>query len=385
MKAFLPSVKISPQEYEVLSDLAQQCLQDCRAEAHDGTVIFRPDGSGHYDAMWTRDFCYMVEGAGQLMDPAEVLAATDYLLAGQREDGAIPDRRQADGLSVYYAGPVDRPLGDGCPTDNPQFMVKLVAAYLAQTGDVRAFLDRREALYRAMDSVPLSYDGLVVIDPNRPHSSYGFTDCIAKTGNVFFSTVLYWEVCQVLGRSCARAEYHDEAHEWYERAELTSRRIGDLWDEEFGLFRAASEDCRQLDLWGSAYACVVRAASKSQARRVADYFVSLRDECILHGHLRHLPVGEYWKRLLIEVPRDTYQNGAFWATPSGWLAKTISLADEDAARRLISDLITEFTEHGIHEWISEKERRLPGYVASIANVLGAVQPSKKLGAQDAET
>jgi glycogen debranching enzyme len=379
MKAFLQPLNIPPQEYETLVELARECLANCRAPADDGTVLFRPDGAGHYDAMWTRDFCYMLEGAGKLMDPGEALAAIDYLIAGQREDGAIPDRRQPDGVSVYRAGPVERPLGDECPTDNPQFLVKAVAAYAGLTGDVRAFLDRRDALYRAMDSVPLSPDGLVFVDPNRPHSAYGFTDCIAKTGKVFFSSALYWEACQTLAKLCARAENHDEAHDWYERAERCRPRLGDFWDEDVGMFRAASEDCRQIDLWGSVYASVTRVASKTQARRVGEFFLANWDRCIFNGHLRHLAAREYWQRLLADIGRDRYQNGGYWATPSGWLAQTIALVDNDAARRIISELISDFSEHGVCEWISAEEHVLPGYAASVANVLGAVQPSQKLG------
>lgn len=378
MKAFLGPINISPRQYEVLKSLARQCLNDCRVTAFDGTAIFRPDGSGHYNAMWTRDFCYLVEGAGDLMDRAEILAAIDYLLDGQREDGLVPDRRQADGTPVYFVGPADRPIGSAPPTDNAQFLVKAMAAYVGLTNDLQAFLDRRDALYRAMDSVPLSDDLLVYVDPNRPHPGYGFTDCIAKTGNELFSSILYWEACQTLARLCARCEYHDEAHDWYERAEASSRRLGDFWDDAAGMFWAASQDCRQLDLWGSAYACVVRLATKSQAAQVAEFFVRNAARCTLHGQLRHLLAGQYWRRMLIDVAPDTYQNGGYWATPSGWLIQTVNLVDPQMARGIIDALEEDFVANGVHEWISATDRYVPGYVASIANVLGVVQPSKKL-------
>jgi hypothetical protein len=378
MKPFLRPINIPTAEYEALQALARECLDGCRLVAADGTVLFRPDGSGHYNALWTRDFCYMVEGAGHLMDPAEILAAIDYLLAGQREDGVIPDRRQADGTSVYMVGGTANPIGADVPTDNAQFLIKAVAAYVGLTGDRQAFLDRRDALYRAIDSVPVSEDLLVYVDPNRAHPSYGFTDCIAKTGNELFTTLLYWEALGTLAQLCARAEYHDEAHEWYERAEHAARHMGDFWDESAGMFYAASQDCHQIDLWGSLYAAVIRAASKTQTARVAEYFRQWWDECVYEGHVRHLRAGEYWQRLLIDVAPDTYQNGGYWATPSGWLIQTIGLEDNLAARRLVTTLLEEFTAYGVHEWISPQERRLPGYVASIAKVLGAVQPSRKL-------
>lgn len=382
MKTFLPPVNIPRTHYDTLQALARQCLHDCRCQAHDGTVLFRPDSGGHYDAQWTRDLCYMVEGAGTLMDPGEVLGAIDYLLAGQRQDGVVPDRRCADGTSVYLAGPVEQPLGDSPPADNGPFLAKLLAAYARMSGDHEGFLARLDAVYRAMDAVPLSPDGLVIIDRNRPHPGYGFTDCVAKTGYDFFCSVLYWEACQVTARTLARAEHHDEAHEWYERAESCSHHLGDLWDETVGMFRAASEDCHQVDLWASAYACVVRVASRTQARRIAGYFLEHQQQCMLAGHLRHLPAPETWQRLLTDVPAGTYQNGGYWAAPSGWLIQTVSLVDEAAARRMVTELVGEFSQNGVHEWISPQERQVPGYVASIANVLGAVQPSARLSVQE---
>jgi len=378
MKTFLPPMSIRTSLYEELAQMASDCLAACRQTAADGTVIFRPDGSGHYDAIWTRDFAYMVEGAGALMDPKETLAAIDYLLAGQREDGVIPDRRLADGTCVYLVGPNKAPLSPLPPLDNAPFIIKALDAYAVRHHDHAAFLDRREQLYKAIDTIPLSEDNLVYIDPHHPRPEYGFTDCVAKSGSVFFGTMLYWEACQRLAKLCAWAEVHDEAHEWFERAEATWQRIHDFWDADFGMYRSASLDCSQIDLWGSAYACVIRVASKTTARHVAQNFINNWDQCVYNGQLRHLPVDEYWHKLLLDVPRDTYQNGGYWATPVGWLAQVLNLMDDAKARELIDTVAHEFREYGIHEWVSETTRQLPGYVASIANVLGACQPAKKL-------
>ena len=62
--------------------------------------------------LWTRDFCYMVEYAGDLMDPNEIKASIYYLLNGQREDGCIPDRVNAAGQPIYSPGPPGKPMAD---------------------------------------------------------------------------------------------------------------------------------------------------------------------------------------------------------------------------------------------------------------------------------
>ncbi len=369
----LPRVKIDPEDYEFIEQTCRELLADARHLADDGTALYYPDTSGTYAACWTRDFCYMVEYAGHLLPPEEILPCIDYLLSGQREDGGLPDRVRHDRVPVYYPGPDDSPLSTELPTDNAQFMVKLMDAYVDLTGDLDAFLARRGQLYDAMATVPRSNDGLVYIDPNRPRSPYGFTDNVAKTGNVLFCSLLYWETCQRLAKLCAAAEYHEEAHDWYEQADPVIRNIVQFYDKDYGLYRAASEDCNQLDLWGSVYAGLIRVASKKQTRIIGKFFCEAGEVAIRSGHIRHLPVGQYWERMLADVKPDDYQNGAYWSVPSGWVAQVMATVDQQAARDLVGDVLEVWRTEAVYECISTvHEPRVPGYVASATNVLGAV-------------
>ena len=377
----LPQVGIALDEYESIEQTCREVLGGVRHIADDGTAIYFPGGG--YEACWTRDFCYMVEGAGHLIPAEETLACIDFLLKGQRDDGAMPDRVESDGKAIYMAGPEETPLGEDPPTDNAQFMVKLIGAYVDLTGEYTAFLERREQLYEAMDQVPRADDGLVAIDRNRPHAPYGFTDTVAKTGKVFFSSLLYWEACRRLAELCAHAEYHEEAHEWYERAEQLKHSLDQFYDRAYGLYRAASDQCDQLDLWGSAYAGVARVASKRQTRTIGQFFCEAPEVSLWHGHVRQLPVGEYWERMLVEVEPETYQNGAFWAVPSGWAAQVMATYDQDAARDLISDVLGVWREEGVFECISPYAPPWgEGYAASAACILGAVRADKKLGVRN---
>jgi hypothetical protein len=201
---------------------------------------------------------------------------------------------------------------------------------------------------------------------------------VGKTGKVFFSSVLYWEACQKLGAICARFEYHEDAHYWYEHAEARADNLNQFMDESLGLFVAASEDCQQVDIWGNAYAAVVRVASKTQTRRIARFFLDFQDQFTWHGFIRHLPEGQYWERLLADVRPGTHQNGGYWPLPAGWVAQTIATVDEDAARALLAEVAAELDEHGVREWISPQEQGSGYHAASAAVLLGSVQSSKKL-------
>ncbi len=375
MPKYLPAIAIAPNDYQFVQQTCRELLADVRHPAADGTALYFPGGG--YEACWTRDFCYMVEGASQLIPADEIIACLDYLLAGQRQDGAMPDRVRPDGTPIYMAGPQQAPLGADPPTDNAQFMVKLMGAYIDLTGDYQAFTARRNVLYDAMDQGPRAEDGLVEVDGNRPHSAYGFTDNVAKTGKVFFSSVLYWEACRRLAELGARVEHHDEAHEWYEQAELLKRNLDQFYDSKYGLYRAASGHCNQLDIWGSAYAGVVRLASKSRTRLMGQFFCESPEVSLWHGHVRHLPVGQYWEQLLIEVEPENYQNGAFWAVPTGWVARVMATYDAAAARDFISDLLEVWRDEDVFECISPyTPPKGQGYAASATCLLGAVRAGK---------
>jgi glycogen debranching enzyme len=318
----------------------------------------------------------MVEGAGALIPPEEILAGIDFLLAGQREDGFIPDRVQADGTPIYFPGPVDQPIGSQPPIDNQYFMVKLICAYARLTRDYAAASKRLDRVWSAMDAVPAETDGLIAVDRNNPWVEYGFTDNIAKTGKVFWGSLLHWEACQQLAQTYKTWEQHDEAHMWFERAEKAGSRLFEFYDDSVGMYRSAQQDCRQIDVWGSAYATVIRVPSKTQSERIAHWLVRQWEGIILKGYVRHLPADEYWKRLFMEVPPGTYQNGGFWAVPTGWVAQTVALVNESVAAKLAETLIDQFATDGACEWINLEGCVLPGYGASVACLLGAVQGKK---------
>ncbi|MGQ9730725.1 MAG: hypothetical protein ACUVX8_05560 [Candidatus Zipacnadales bacterium] len=385
----IPKVKVAAEHYKWLQEECRRLLRECQVEAYDGTPLYTPDTQRHYNALWTRDFCYMVEGAGRLIPLEHIAIGIDYILRRQRYDGVIPDRVQSDGTPIYCAGPLESPLGTRPPTDNPQFLVKLVSEYLfltmgsrKRTGNggectlegFRFVEPRMEALWRALETLPQTPDGAVYVEPTEPHAEYGFTDTVAKTGPVFFSTLLLWEAWQLMGGMARRLENHDLAHEAYERAERVHRTLGQFWSDEFGMFEAALRDCRQLDLWGSAYAVRIGAVGSRQRQQIAGFFCDLYDSCVLRGHVRHLVAGQFWERMLVKVPDNTYQNGGYWAVPSGWVARCLlSSPQPELAGQLIHDLLVEFREGGVCEWISETEHALPGYVVSATLLLDSVK------------
>ncbi len=342
-------------------------LKGCRVKGAGGTWIHTPDGVGNYKALWTRDSYYMVEYAGDLMDPNEIKASIYYLLNGQREDGCIPDRVNATGQPVYSPGPPGKPIADNA-LDNGPFMAMLVCSYVNQYQDEALFREVELQLSRGLDHTTVNEIGLVYNNPKNPQCVYGFTDIVKKTGNLLFSSLLYYKANLEMYQLCKKYEFGNPAL-YKRRYESVQQSINKLWNEEVGMFWAADIDCKQIDIWGSAYAVAVGIASEEQTRRIATYLVEHYDETVRHGQVRHLTGSDKaWEKLFHACEEGTYQNGAYWATPLAWMVPVYAKSDHSLAKNMLEKVITDFQENGINECINEGYVKVPNFVVSATNV-----------------
>jgi len=361
---------IPREDAEWLRQATIRQLNGCRLRADDGTILFTPDGSGHYRALWTRDFAYMVRNAGDLIEPDLIRPAIEFLLRGQRPDGCMPDRVTTSGKPVYAPGSETSPLADHA-LDNGPFMALLVCGYVRQSGD-RAFFRRHEPdLRRGLDFVRRAGNGLVYNDPDRPQCPYGFTDTVAKTGHLLFTSLLYAQACLEMETACRETACGDPV-EYARRAEQIRRGVMILWDETAGMFLAADRDCRQPDVWGSALAVDLDLAGPPQSRRIIEFLASRADRIFQRGHVRHLVAPDTWQRLLTPVAPGTYQNGAYWATAHAWLLPALARGRPELAQQLLRETIAEFRAGGIHECLNGQYRSVPDYVVSATNVYAVV-------------
>ena len=361
---------------ERLTALSAALLSACRKEAFDGTVLFTPDGVGNYDALWVRDFGYIAESCGDLVSREEIRRCIEFILRGQRADGWMPDRVEAGGEAVYAAGAKGAPVGLA-NLDNTPFLIFAVYVYFGLAGEAAAaplFRAWREKLDRGMACIPLSADGLVYNEAAAPHSPYGFTDTVCKTGRLFMESVLFWRACRQM-EAMHRALAGDAriAGRYDALAAHVERAVPALFDAESGAFLAADGDCRQIDIWGMLYALYVDFPFPAEIRaRVEAWLLENRGRYIYKGQICQLPDGAPWEKLLIEVPAGEYQNGAYWATASGWALDFFRRADPAFAGEMLEALVRDFETDGVCECINAGYRKLPQFVVSAANVRGAL-------------
>jgi hypothetical protein len=358
---------LSKEEVQWMREATIQQLKGCRVLGAADTWIHTPDGIGNYKALWTRDFYYMVEYAGDLMDPKEIKASIYYLLDGQRVDGCIPDRVNIEGKAVYSPGPDHSPLADHA-LDNGPFMALLVCSYVNQFKDEALFRDVEGKLRKGLDFISRKESGLVYNDPKNPQCVYGFTDIVKKTGNLLFSSLIYFNASREMEELCRK--YKCGNPDIYKvHAEKIKKSINKLIDKKTGMFWAADKDCNQIDIWGSAYAVHVGITNVEQSKRISEYLIRNADQIILNGQIRHLPGSDSgWNNLFQFCAEGTYQNGAYWATPLAWVVPVIAQQKLPLAKKILQDVINDFQENGINECINIDYIKIPNYVVSATNV-----------------
>ncbi|MEQ8554427.1 MAG: hypothetical protein RIC06_01040 [Cyclobacteriaceae bacterium] len=358
---------LSAQDIQWMREATKQQLGGCRVRGASDTWLHTPDGIGNYKALWTRDFYYMVEYAGDLMNQNEIKASIHYLINGQREDGCIPDRVNIQGNPVYSPGPEQKPMADHA-MDNGPFMALLVCSYVNQFGDEALFREVEEKLKKGLDFINRDETGLVFNDPVNPQCPYGFTDTVLKTGHLLFSSILYYHACIEMQKLCKKFNIGDPSI-YRKRAELIKKNIKTLKDKQSGMYLAADIDCKQIDIWGSAYAAHVGLTNKAESKSISTYLINNKDQIFMNGQIRHLPGSDSgWDELFIEIKEGTYQNGAYWATPLAWVIPVIAQQDHELASQILRDVIKDFQENGINECINTGYVNIPNYVASATNV-----------------
>jgi len=338
----------------------------------DGTAAFPPQVGIGYEAFWLRDFAYTLEGSIDSYSEKELRQACNIFIRSIRADGAGVDCVAFDGRPIYKPG--FGTMGANPVADGSQFTIAVAWHTYRKTKDSKFLGEVIDHLVRTMNAVPRNPEtGLVHIkNYGWDRCPYGFTDTVRMQGDTLFCSLLYVEACHRLSDLLNAVERKADAAEWKREADTIAKRIREVfWDSQTGLFRAATIRCREHHIWGSAFAVYLGVADDSQSRSVAEYFRDNYPQIVQKGQIRHLPVGVYWETCV--AAHDTYQNGAYWATPTGWFVYTLDIVDPKLADQTVIDLVTDFRENGACEWVFGEKHRLPNYLASASLPLAGIR------------
>ncbi len=388
-----------------LRALAEKTLNDC---THIKVLDFEPEparvllpsGDEKYYAFWVRDTAMMAESHlipdADLRRYVAMTAAygqngpgTRYLLNGlQVPPYAVTDHINYNGKPVFFPGMYrdGDDQGDGTYGSYPPFcdnyyFITMTGDYIAQSGD-KAILDEvfsditlRDRLRRAIDGYNLDPEtGLCRSVRGRFTVNWGFVDSTAQSGQLLFASLLRMNAARHMETLCPGEGYGALAES------LRGAILRTFYDEETGWFWSSDDSDRQHDVWGTAYAVYLGVPDEARARRtartLADAYVSGRTG--VDGYIRHIPIGEDWQPGVpawarCSVPINWYQNGTFWATPTGWYAYAVSLCDRGLGLSILSDFLSHterYADKGApFEWMQADSRVYSGCLYGTSGVL----------------
>ena len=354
-------------------EVTKKLLRGGTVIADCGTKLYTPDGFGFYKALWGRDFAYILQSAGEFIPPEEMKAAIEFLIGGAREDGWIPDRREPDGVSRYTAGDEHFPASSNL--DTGPFLVIAVDVYLRRLEAEQAkvqFEAWQNVLQRSLDCLPVDENGLIWNHAEPPHSPYGFTDCIVKTGKLAMETLLLWQALKIMADWTARCGQNAEDLEKKLRA--IEAVFASTFTESNGMLLASTGCCSQIDVWACCYAVHIGfPLPEEQLDRISQWLIDHYDEVTEGGQIRHLPGGEFWEKTFVPVAPGEYQNGAYWATATEWFCSAVGRLDEELAAKTVEAALDYFEKYGIFECVNGEYRKLDTFVASATNVYAAAK------------
>ncbi len=338
-----------------------------------GFALIRPGGRSSYPSYWIRDFAISL--ASGFITPDEM--HTHLILTARCQNGAterrlasgailppyaIPDHINFDGKPVYFPGTYSSgedqggpPWGVLPPIDDHYEFVHIASQLYHATGRTE-FLQEKVGELSVLDRLIAAFDSpatdpdnrMAVTDQTRHAVGFGFCDSIYFDGAMLFPSLLRWraagelsELCRLQGRRDATEKYAQVQEQIAGHLVATFARPSDRG----GWLIAANGVGGQADVWGTLYALHLGVLKDSAADRALDSVLDAhrRGTIAYEAAVRHVPTDmdasptSAWERT--GTPKDAYQNGAYWHTPTGWLVEALHRRDRGMARQVFDEYI----------------------------------------------
>lgn len=337
-----------------------------------GGILIRPGGRNAYPSFWIRDYAMSLEtGFVSTKEQLHMLLLTASTQCDQAwitkggslvPLGAIADHiRIDDSKPIYFPGTYsyenqgEPEFGTLPPYCDQYFFIQMAYSYTSQTGDYKILLkeingtklvDRLKMAFAvppSNDSTHIVYDALRGVD-------FGFRDAQTITGYLSFASILKYKAANQLAAMLQKIKATD-AQKYFDIARQIKRHLPAMFVDNRGMLLASTGKSKQPDVWATALAIyygiiegdVAIKASKTLVQAYKDGSLSYK------GNIRHiLTTDDFNEKTAWEVSlsaKNTYQNGAYWGTPTGWVCYVINLVDPAAAAKLAEEYIQELREN----------------------------------------
>ncbi|MHA8067422.1 hypothetical protein V7S76_12180 [Aquirufa sp. ROCK2-A2] len=370
-----------------------------------GGTLIRPGGRTSYPAFWIRDYAMALDaGMFSINEQKHLLLLTAKTQSNRYQQtkwgtfiprGAIADHiRIDDAKPIYFPGTYqvekqgEPKWGMQPPFCDAFFFIHMAYFYaikekkkeiLVEKIDSLALIDRLEL---AFFSVPKSKKNqLVSVNEQNRGVDFGFRDAIYMTGDLCFSSILKFQAAQELAQLFAVLKQTPKAELYKKLANELKNQIPLMFITESGLLKASTGKSGQKDVWSTALAAHLGLLSKKQIQTASKTLNQAYEKGNLsfRGNIRHILTSDdfnentAWEQSLAD--RNTYQNGAYWGTPLGWVAELMVKTHPENARKLIKEYVQELRDGDFRkgekfgspwECFTADNQQNPVYMTSVA-------------------
>lgn len=368
-------------------------------------VLIRPGGRTSYPAFWIRDYAMSIE-TGYVSEKEQkhmlVLTAStqsDSLIwtkwGTSIPKGSIADHiRIDDGKPIYFPGTYsfenqgEKKWGMQPPFCDQFFFIQMAYFYVKSfsktiqlTNEIKGakLIDRLEMAYQMPPSHPRSH--LVQVDETNRGVDFGFRDAIYITGKLCYASLLKYQAAKQLAYLYGKMGNKSKALSYKQEANLLKLSIIRTFLDARGMLRASTGISAQADVWATSLAIHLGVLTGQSRLKAAQYLrdAYVKGELSQKGNIRHVVQSDdfsttsAWEKSV--VPINTYQNGAYWGTPVGWVCQAIAYVDLPSAQKLAKEFVQELREGDFRkgdsfgspwECFNDKLTQNPVYLTSVA-------------------
>ncbi len=333
-----------------------------------GGVLIRPGGRDCYPSFWIRDYAMSLESGfvkpdeqkHMLLLTAETQCNQTWITKGGSmvPYGAIADHiRIDDALPIYYPGTYSfeeqgiARFGKTPPYSDQFFFIHMAWYYVNSTGDNHilsrdinglSLMDRLELAFKIL---PSGDEHLVYTTDDFRGVDFGFRDVQEITGYLCFPSVLKYRAANEMAHFYQILAQPGKASQYQEIAAVIKEAIPLVFMDSRGMLRASTGKSRQADVWSTALAVYLKAMNPEPTKRSCEMLAkAYKDGSLAYkGNIRHILTTDDYSETTAwefsEAKKNTYQNGAYWGTPTGWVCYAIAQVDVTLAQQLAKEYV----------------------------------------------
>jgi hypothetical protein len=336
-----------------------------------GGNLIRPGGRDCYPSFWIRDYAMSMEcGFINFEEQKHMLLLTAATQCDQPwitkggsmvPAGAIADHiRIDDSMPIYFPGTYsfndqgNKTFGMVPPYDDQFFFIHMAYNYIKFTSDHNILgssinnmrlIDRLEAAFRMP---PSRLDNHIVSTTQEYRGvDFGFRDVIEITGDLCFTSILKYRASTEMAEIFDMISNSSKADHYRTISDKLKVAIPEIFLDKRGMLLASSGKSNQADVWSTSLAINLNILENDNAEKTCKFLADsyLKGFLSFNGNIRHvLTCDDYnettaWELSLAK--KNTYQNGAYWGTPTGWVCFAIAKADLSLAKKLANEYISD--------------------------------------------